>query len=71
MSIKIGDIDIANEIVELHFQNIRTQLIIEDLLRQNPTLRRPDQDRLRAIEENAFRLLQEKFPNMGLTRKQK
>ena len=38
MSIQIGDLNIANEIIELHFQVIRTQIILDKLLIKNPKL---------------------------------
>ena len=35
MGIKIGNLDISNEIVELHFQVLRTQLLLEEIMRRN------------------------------------
>ncbi len=70
MGIKIGDIDIANEIVELNYQILRTQLILDVILRRtglgsvqiSPT-------EMQSIDEQAIEQLRRKFPNMGITKK--
>lgn len=69
MSIKIGDVDIANEVIELHYQLIRTQLLLEDLLKNNPNITAPTKDKVLQIDNQAIALLQNKFPNMGITKK--
>lgn len=66
MSIKIGDINIAQEIVELHFQLTRTQLILENVLNKNPQLRKLSKDELEEIERKTLALLIDKFPNMNI-----
>jgi hypothetical protein len=66
MSIKIGDIEVAKEIIDLHYQVIRTQLILDFILNNNLITNRPDQARLRTIDDEALRLIQNKFPNMGI-----
>jgi hypothetical protein len=69
MSIKIGDIDIANEVIELHYQLIRTQLLLEELLKNNPNITAPTKDKALQIDNQAITLLQNKFPNMGIAKK--
>ena len=69
MSIKIGDIEVANEIVELHFQVIRTQLLLEEIMRLNGISRYPDQTQIKQIEDRAITLLNQKFPTMGIAKK--
>lgn len=69
MSIKVGDIDLANEVIELHYQLIRTQLLLEEIVNSNPSLLRPNADRMRNVDERALQAIQQKFPNMGITRK--
>ncbi|MEC7307206.1 hypothetical protein ACPV5I_00680 [Vibrio gigantis] len=69
MSIKIGDVDVANEIVELHFQVARTQLILDKLLAANPDLKFPQGTKMADIEDEVIQILQRKFPSMGIKRK--
>lgn len=69
MSLKIGDIEVANEIVELHFQVIRTQLLLEEIMKLNQIKNYPNQYQVKQIEERAINLLNEKFPNMGIAKK--
>ena len=69
MSLKIGDIEVANEIVELHFQVIRTQLLLEEIMKLNQINNYPNQSQVKQIEERAINLLNEKFPNMGIAKK--
>jgi hypothetical protein len=68
MSLKIGDIEVANEIIELHFQVIRTQLLLEEVMKLNK-LNYPNQSQIQQIEERAINLLNQKFPNMGIAKK--
>lgn len=69
MSIKIGDIDVAGEIVELHFQVIRLQLILDKLVEAQPAALMSIRPALPQIEQKALELLQKKFPNMGIQKK--
>jgi hypothetical protein len=69
MSIKVGDIDFANEVIELHYQLLRTQLLLEEILKINPAMERPTIDRARQIDDQAILILQRKFPNMGIVKK--
>lgn len=68
MGIKIGDLDVASEIVDLRYQLIRTQLLLEEILRNNPTLLRLDQAALQRIDDQALQTLQTKYPTMGIQR---
>ena len=67
MSIKIGDIDVANEIIDLHFQVRRTQLLLERTLGRTGVVVTPED--ITAAEQEAFSWLQAKFPSMGIVRK--
>ena len=69
MSIEIGDLNIANEIIELHYQVLRTQLMLDKLSSTNPSLRLPDEAAMKDLENKAIEMLQKKFPNMGIKRK--
>jgi hypothetical protein len=70
MGIKIGDIDIAQEIVELNFQLRKTQKFLEILTNKlsgnNVVLTNED---LELAEQDALKFVQEKFPNLGVQRK--
>ena len=69
MSVQIGDINIANEIVELHFQILRTQLLLELILQKSSSTYQPTANDVKLIEEKVLGILNQKFPTMGITRK--
>ena len=69
MSIQIGDINIANEIIELHYQILRTQFLLQSLADKNPDLNHPTAEEVSDIEAKAIEILQKKFPKMGIKRK--
>lgn len=72
MAVKIGDIDIAREIIDLHFQLRRTQLLLERALQRISTNENSEvltQEDMQATEEEAITYLQERFPKMGIKRK--
>jgi hypothetical protein len=68
MSIKVGDIDVTGEIIDLRFQLIRTQLLLDKLTVHNPNFQNVDIDSAQ-IEEEALEILQKRFPNMGIYKK--
>jgi len=67
MSIRIGDIEVAQEIVELNFQLMRTQLLLETILKNNKLLSISEQD-IKDSENKALTIIRNKFPNMGITK---
>jgi hypothetical protein len=69
MSIRIGDIDVANEIVEIHYQLVRTQLILDYLISRNQGLQKPNQSDISSIDANALEMIQKRFPTMGIHKK--
>ena len=69
MGVKIGNIDIANEVVELHFQVLRTQLLLEEIIKKNNIQSLPNQAEMNAIEDRVIEVLNKKFPDMGLKKK--
>jgi len=68
MGIKIGDVDIVKEIVDLNYQLLRTQLILEHILNNNANLNKPDSTSMKAIDDKAIETLQKKYPNMGISK---
>lgn len=69
MAIKIGDLYVATEIISLHYQVIRTQLILDRLIGSNPTLAQAvTQYFIRQIDDQAIERLRKKFPNMGISK---
>jgi hypothetical protein len=66
MGVKIGNIDIANEVVELHFQVLRTQLLLEEIIKRNNIRNLPTQLEMNAIEDRVIDVLNKKFPDMGI-----
>lgn len=69
MGVKIGNIDIANEIVELHFQVLRTQLLLEEIIRKNNIKNLPSPEEMNVLENRVIDVLNKKFPDMGIKRK--
>ncbi len=69
MGFKSGDLDIDNEIVELHFQVLRTQLLLEEIVNRNKTISVPDQKEMDDLQEKALGILKSKFPNLGIKKK--
>ncbi|MDA9551375.1 hypothetical protein N9R53_00435 [Flavobacteriaceae bacterium] len=69
MGVKIGNIDIANEVVELHFQVLRTQLLLEEIIKKNNIQNLPNQAEMNAIEDRVIEVLNKKFPDMGIKKK--
>ena len=66
MGVKIGNIDIANEVVELHFQILRTQLLLEEIIKKNNIRNLPSQIEMNAIEDRVIEVLNKKFPDMDI-----
>jgi|TARA_B110000114_G_scaffold148954_1_gene159214 hypothetical protein len=69
MGVKIGSLDISNEIVELHFQVLRTQLLLEEIMRRNNLVNLPDLQEMVQIENKVIEILNKKFPDMGIKKK--
>jgi len=64
MCISIGDIDVAGEIIELKYQVIVAQLVIERICQDNPNL--ITQEVLQEVGEKAVKQLKNTYPNMGI-----
>jgi len=69
MGIKIGNLDISNEIVELHFQVLRTQLLLEEIMRRNNLVNFPNPQEMIQLENKVIEILNKKFPDMGIKKK--
>ncbi|MEC4114295.1 hypothetical protein [Myroides pelagicus] len=67
----LGDIDVAGEIIDLNFQLLRTQILLEEVLKHNAdTLKLPSPEAMTEINEFALKSIQKKFPNMNIERKE-
>lgn len=69
MGVSIGGLDIANEIVELHFQVLRTQLLLEEIINRNKLTNLPNQQEMVDLENKVIEILNRKFPDMGIKKK--
>ena len=69
MGVSIGGLDIANEVVELHFQVLRTQLLLEEIINRNQLTNLPNQQELVELENKVIEILNRKFPDMGIKKK--
>jgi len=64
MSLKLGDVDVAQEIIELRHQLSRTQMILELIINKNvKTLVLPDEQEMKKIDEKVIDQLIKRFPN--------
>ena len=61
---KITSINIIEEIVDLNFELLRTQLILEYILNNNSSLNKPDANQMKSIDDNAITSIQKKHPNL-------
>jgi hypothetical protein len=61
---KITNLNIIEEIVDLNFQLLRTQLILEYILNNNSSLNKPNANQMKSIDDNAITSLQKKYPNL-------
>ncbi|AJA69098.1 hypothetical protein HX045_14540 [Myroides odoratimimus] len=67
----LGDIDVAGEIIDLNFQLLRTQILLEEVLKHNAeTMKLPSPEAMNEINEFALKSIQQKFPNMNIGRKE-
>jgi hypothetical protein len=69
MSISIGGIDLTTAIINLEYQMIRTQQLLEWLQRNNPGMRWPDTQAIQAADATAFQQLKSKYPEAGIDKK--
>jgi len=67
MAIKIGDVNIAKDSVDLNYQLIRTQLILELLVNKNTGLDIISDSEFEEIDKKTIEALIKKYPNMGIT----
>ncbi len=67
MGISIGGIDLAKEIIELHFQLRRTQKLLELVINRSPVIGGVlGPDDIKLAEADALDYVQKKFPDMGI-----
>ncbi|MGL4584769.1 MAG: hypothetical protein ACRCVU_17515 [Flavobacterium sp.] len=67
----LGDIDVAGELIDLNFQLLRTQILLEEVLKHNAeTMKLPSPEAMNEINEFALKSIQKKFPNMNIGRKE-
>jgi hypothetical protein len=64
MSIKIGNIDVANEIIDLRYQTIRLQLILENIINNNNNIKAPTMNELKLIDDETLEKLKKIYPDM-------
>ena len=69
MGIKIGNLDVAKEVIELHSQVLRTQLLLEDIIQRNNLTELPNQQEMINLEKRVIEILNRKFPDMGIHKK--
>lgn len=70
MSIKIGGVDLSKSIINLEYQLNRTQKLLEWLLNNNQSLNKPDSEVLNQINDEALKMLQEKYPEAGIEKEE-
>lgn len=63
MGIKIGDIDIGNQLLDNEFRTRVLELVVGFNARNN---RYPNETELNQIRSDVVRILQDKYPNSGI-----
>jgi hypothetical protein len=69
MSIQIGDLNVAAELIELHYQILKTQIILDRLISSNPEIGSLTDPEMEDIDDQVLAILQKKFPTMGIKKK--
>jgi hypothetical protein len=69
MSISVGGIDITGTLINLQYQLIRTQAILDFILQNNGHIARPNDLQIKQIDEETFRQLRELFPHAGIEKR--
>ena len=68
-SMKIGDIDIINSIVNLENDMIVVKEVLNYILIHNTNLNLPSQKDIETFKGKAIETLNKKYPNMGIKKK--
>jgi len=63
---KIGDIDVTNSILNLEYDVNVLQQLLNHVIQNNPGLKFPSPADIVAFQENAVKILDKKYPNMGI-----
>jgi hypothetical protein len=66
MGIKIGDIDIASQIIDNEFRLGVLERLLEKLLNSNKNLVLPTQDEIESFRVQTAKHLKSKYPNSGI-----
>ena len=68
MSISVGGIDITGTLINMQYQLIRTQAILDFILEHNGHIARPNSVQIKQIDDEALNALQRLFPHAGITK---
>jgi len=68
MSIRIGDIDVTNGIIDTEFRITVLEKVIDRLLRVAPPGTITDKD-IEKFRDESIEILQKKYPSAGITKK--
>ena len=63
---KIGDVDVAKSIINLEYEMLMMQRILEYITKQNSNLIMPSSEELKNFRDKVIDSLQKKYPNMGI-----
>ena len=66
MSLKIGDFDVANQLLENEFRIGTLEKLLERVINSNPNLNRPTQADIENIRIQTAEELRRKYPNSGI-----
>ena len=66
MSIKIGDFDIANQLLDNEFRVGVLEKLMERIINSNPNLNRPTQVDIENFRFQTAEELKRKYPNSGI-----
>jgi hypothetical protein len=60
---------LEREVIELHFQVLKTQFILEAIIKKNNIQNLPSQSEMNVIKKRTLKILNKKFPEMEIKNK--
>jgi hypothetical protein len=66
---KIGDIDVANSLLNLESKIMVMDQMFKYIFENNPNIKKPSPRIMEIFHNNAIGQLQKKYPNMGIKKK--
>lgn len=69
MSISVGGIDLTTAIINVEYETLKLQQLLDWMRRNNPGMRWPDGTAMAKFDSTALEVLQKKYPEAGIAPK--